>query len=67
MQAAQEFQAMTAKRPRAIKESLDEAEMPSNHEFWDYFNDDDDVDGEAEENGELEEDDSSTFEMVLYR
>ncbi|XP_030835131.1 gelsolin-like protein 2 [Strongylocentrotus purpuratus] len=63
--SAQEFQTMTAKRPRASKESLDENEISPDHEFWEYFTDDD-VDGEADDDDE-QEDDSNTFERVLYR
>ena len=61
---------MTAKRPRAYKESLDENEISPNHEFWEYFTDDD-VDGEADDDDEQEDDSQtrlkgfSTGELIL--
>ncbi|XP_054773805.2 gelsolin-like protein 2 [Lytechinus pictus] len=66
--AAQEFQSMTAKRPRAVKESLDEDEISPDHPFWDFFTDDDDDDDSGDDvDADEDADDSKTFESVLFR
>lgn len=68
-EAAQEFAKITSGRPLAGKEQLDEEEISPNHEFWDYF-DQDEVDGDDDDDDDAqqeEEDDSKTFERVLFR
>ncbi|XP_071504559.1 gelsolin-like protein 2 [Diadema antillarum] len=66
-QSAQYFQDMTSKRPRASKETLDEEDVSPSHEFWDYFDQDDEVDGEDEDQSAQDEDDSASFDPVLFR
>ncbi|XP_071482815.1 gelsolin-like protein 2 [Diadema antillarum] len=58
---------MTSKRPRASKETLDEEDVSPSHEFWDYFDQDDEVDGEDEDQSAQDEDDSASFDPVLFR